>query len=222
MYINRQQRFTIILTLLPVVVIWLVNGIYLAMLAQISMSLFWLADFFQWVILPVSLLILLAKKALLFPKHYGFDTSALDWKYFILGTLAVFITTGLAFFLTRNLLWQLLNHPTGFFTFPGVFPSGLLGKVIWVYSAITAGIVESIFFIGLPWLLYCNIRNAPSQTAFIALASFVFAIAHWEQGPHIVVAAFSSNLVASLWFFRFGTLWPVAAGHALIDFVAFA
>jgi hypothetical protein len=146
----------------------------------------------------------------------------LDWKYFILGTLAVFITTGLAFFLTRNLLWQLLNHPTGFFTFPRVFPSGLLGKVIWFYSAITAGIVESIFFIGLPWLLYCNTRNAPSQTAFIALASFVFAIAHWEQGPHIVVAAFSSNLVASLWFFRLGTLWPVAAGHALIDFVAFS
>jgi hypothetical protein len=52
MYINRQQRFTIILTLLPVVVIWLVNGIYLAMLAQISVSLFWLADFFQWVICP--------------------------------------------------------------------------------------------------------------------------------------------------------------------------
>lgn len=222
MHLDRQQINSIVLALLPVVVIWEVNGIYLAALARISVSLFWLADFIQWIVLPTTLLMFLAKKASLLPKHYGFDTVAIRWQSPILGTLGAFVTMGLAFFLTRNLSWELLGQPTGFFTFPGVFPGGLMGNIIWLYSAVTAGIVESTFFIGLPWLLYHNVRSVPSRVVFTTLASLVFATAHWEQGPHVVVGAFFSNLVACFWFFRLGTLWPVAVGHTLVDLVAFA
>nr|WP_229506747.1 CPBP family intramembrane glutamic endopeptidase [Pseudoduganella rivuli] len=97
-----------------------------------------------------------------------------------------------------------------------------MGSVIWIYSAVTAGIVESIFFIGLPWLLYRHVRAAPSRIAFALLATTVFAVAHWEQGPHVIIGAFFSNLVACFWYFLLGTLWPVAAGHILVDLVAFA
>ena len=222
MHLDRQQKFAVASAVLPVVVIWLVNGIYLAALARINMSLFWFADFIQWMVLPVALLVFLAKRASVFPKHYGLDTSALRWQSPILGTLAMFVTAGLAFWATRNLSWQLLAQPTGFFSFPGVYPSGLMGKIIWLYSSVTAGVVESVFFIGLPWLLYHNIRSTPSRTVFATSISVIFAATHWEQGPHVVVGAYFFNVVACFWFFRLGTLWPVAAGHTMVDLVAFA
>jgi hypothetical protein len=221
-HLERHQQSAIAWALLPVIAIWQVNGFYLAALAKVSVSAFWVADFFQWILLPSVLLMVLARKASLLPKHYGFDTAALRWQTLIIGTLLVFLTTAIAFFGTRNVSWALLGYPSGFFSFPGVFPSGLMAHIVWLYSAATAGIVESIFYIGLPWLLYRHVRPDPSRIAFAFLATAVFAIAHWEQGPHVVVGAFFSNLFACFWFFRFGTLWPVAAGHILVDLVAFA
>jgi len=222
MHLDRRQQMATGLAVLPVVLIWQVNGIYLAALARIDALLFWAADVVQWIALPTILLIFLAKKASVFPKHYGLDTSDLRWQTLTLGTVGVSITAGLAFYLARNWAWQLFGQPTGFFTFPGVFPTGSLGTVIWFYSAITAGIVESIFYIGLPWLLYRNLKIKPSRISFALVASTVFAMAHWEQGPHIVTAALFFNLVACAWYFKLGSLWPIVAGHTLIDLLAFS
>jgi hypothetical protein len=207
---------------LLVVSVWQINGVYLAAFAKVSVTAFWLADLSQWILLPLVLLMVLSRKASLLPKHYGLDTAALRWQSLILGTLMVFLTTGIAFFWTRNMSWALLGHPVGFFSYPGVFPGGLMRNVIWLYSAATAGIVESIFFISLPWLLYRHVRADPSKICFALLVTTVFSVAHWEQGPHIVIGAFFSSLLACFWFFRLGTLWPVVTGHILVDLVAFA
>jgi len=222
MRLDRQQRFATGLALLPVVAIWLINGIYLAALARVSVLLFWTADFLQWIVLPTILLVSLKRRAAIFPRHYGLDTNFLRWQSPILGSLGVFITAGGASLLTRNVSWHLLGEPTGFFNFPGVLPGGPIGKCVWVYSAVTAGLVESIFFVGLPWLLYHNIRNAPSRRFFVLIVSIVFAAAHWEQGLHVVAAAFAFNLVACAWYFKLGTLWPVVAGHTLVDLATFS
>ena len=203
-------------------VVWLVNGIYLAALAKVSAPLFWLADVCQWIFLPSALLIYLARKASLLPKHYGLDTAALRWQSPFIGTLMVFVTGGIAFYEAQKISWMLLGYPRGIFSFDLVFPAGLMGGVCRIYSAVTAGVVESIFFIGLPWLLYRHIRTDASTQAFSALVSIVFALAHWEQGPHVVIGAGCFNLVACFWCFRLGSLWPVVTGHLLIDLVAFA
>lgn len=220
--LTRQQHSTLTWTLLPVALLWQVNGIYLAAFAKISAVLFWAADFCQWVVLPGVLLTALAMKAAVVPKHYELDTAALKSPRLIVATLAVFATAGPAFFLARNYAWQWLGHPTGFFSFPDVFPGGVMGTVIWAYSAVTAGFVESMFFISLPWLLYRSVRVEPSRVAFTLLVSLVFAVAHWEQGPHVVMGGFCFHLVACFWFFRLGSLWAVAGGHMLIDLVAFS
>jgi len=222
MYLDQRQQIATGLAVLPVALIWQINGIYLAALARINLLLFWAADFIQWIVLPTFILVFVAKKAGVLPKHYGLDTSALRWQLQILGTLGVFITAGLTFYFARNWAWQLFGRPTGFFTFPGVFPSGPMGTVIWLYSAVTAGVVESVFFIGLPWLWYRNIKVIPSRVSFALVASAVFAIAHWEQGPHIVAAALLFNLVACAWYFKLGSLLPIVAGHTLVDLVAFS
>lgn len=222
MYLDRRQQFAVTLAVLPVAVIWLVNGLYMTTLARISVSLFWFVDFIQWIVLPTTLLVFLAKSASVLPKHYGFDASTLRWLPSIMGALAVFVTTGLVFFLAIRLWWLLFDRPTGFFAFPEVFPGGLARQIIWFYSSVTAGIIESIFFIGLPWLLYRNIKNEPSCVAFTFISSVIYATAHWEQGPDTVVAVFCFQLVACVWFFKLRTLWPIAAGHTLVDMVAFS
>lgn len=219
---DRQQQTAIVWGLSVIVVIWLVNGVYLAALASVSVSLFWLADLCQWVLLPSVFLAFLARKVSLPPKHYGLDTAALCWQSLIFRTLIVFVTDAIIFFGVRKVSWELLGHPVSFFSFPGVFPSGPMGNVVWLYAAATAGIVESIFFIGLPWLMYQHFRVEPSRILFSILTSIVFALSHWEQGAHVVIGAFFSNLIACFWFFRFGNLWPVAVGHILVDLIAFA
>jgi hypothetical protein len=220
-HLAKPQQYAIAWVLFPVFVVWLVNGFYMAALARISVPLFWLADVVQWIVLPVTLLVILSKRASLLPKNYGLDISAIRWQSPISGTLAVFVTSGLVFSMTVSLSWHLFGKPTGFFGWSSVFPQGMLGTIVWLYSALAAGIVESIFFIGLPWLLYYNARREPSRVAFALLVSIVFAAAHWEQGPHVVIGAYFANLVACFWFFQLGTLWPVAAGHVLVDLVAF-
>jgi hypothetical protein len=222
MYLNHGQRIWVTLVLLLISIVWEANGIYLAAFAQNHILLYWLADIFQWVMLPIMLITLLAEKASIFPKHYGLDTSALRWQSLIARTMAMFISAGLAFHWATQLSWYLLGHPTGYFNFLSAYPTGVMHTVVWLYSSIAVGIVESIFFIGLPWLLYQNVQFHPSMKVFSVLTSVIFAATHWEQGPHAIVGAFCFSLVACYWYFRFGTLWPVAAGHALVDLVAFA
>lgn len=222
MHLDRHQQRAIGLTVLPAILLWQVNGIYLAALARIDPYLFWAADLAQWVLLPAVLLTVLAKRSGVRPAHYGCGLPSPPLASLVLGSLGVFVTAGLVFYWTRYGAWQLLGRPSGFFTFPGVFPGGPMGTVIWLYSAATAGIVESIFFIGLPWRWYQGIRETPSRAAYALLVSLVFAAAHWEQGPHIVIAAFFFNLVACAWYFKLGSLWPIVVGHALIDLVVFS
>jgi len=219
--LDTPQTKRVAAALLLVTVIWSINGVYLAALARVSTSLFWAADLLQWILVPGLLAVLLAKTAAVQPRHYGLGPAEHRWYAAALASVGVGATTGFAFFWSRNASWELLGQPTGFFSLPTAFPAGSLGTVTWVYSAVTAGLVESAFFIGLPWLLYRSLRLAPSKAIFTVLVSVLFGVCHWEQGPHVVVGAFCSHIVACVWFFALRTLWPVAAGHTMVDLVAF-
>ena len=52
---------------------------------------------------------------------------------------------------------------------------------------------------------------------FVAASSFLFAAAHWENGPHEVVATFAYGVAASLFYLKLRDLRPLVAAHALID-----
>ena len=133
----------------------------------------------------------------------------------------VFVTAGLAFLVARNLSWRVLGPSPGSFQLVQLFPQGLAGVAVQIYAAVSAGLVESIFFIGLPWLWYMNARQHPSERHFTLAVSAIFALAHWEHGRHIVIAAFFSHLVMCRWFLLWRTLWPVVLGHTMIDLAAF-
>lgn len=220
--LNARQKVLVGWSLIPVLLVWQLNGFYLPALGSRGVPTFWAVDGLQWIVLPALLLGLLAHKAALRPSHYGLVPLGKNlWPLTGQG-LMVFVTAGLAFLVARNLSWRVLGPSPGSFQLVQLFPQGLAGAALQIYAAVSAGLVESIFFIGLPWLLYASARQHPSEMRFTLCVSTIFALAHWEHGRHGVIAAFFAHGVMCRWFLHWRTLWPVVLGHTLIDLAAFS
>ena len=215
---NNQCNKTIIISLGIILLIWSMNGMYMSFLSGYSKTLFWSLDLVQWIVIPLAIIVYLSSRHGLTVDQYGLDFQQLTIKTFI-WTVPATLTLYPAFFWVTDFTWELLGQPSGFFTFHNAYPEGIMGTVIWLYSALTAGIVESIFFIGLPWLLWSQLVNKNSP-AFIAIISVIFAVVHWEQGLHIVTGAFVFSLAACTWYLALRNLWPVLLAHIIIDLVA--
>jgi hypothetical protein len=220
--LSTDQQVLVGWALLSVFAVWQLNGFYLSAAGHAGALFFWAVDGCQWIVLPAAVLGLLAHKGSLRPKHYGLAPPGKTFWPIALQGLTVFITAGLVFVVARNLSWRVLGPSPGSFHLAHFFPHGLAGTALQLYAAISAGLVESIFFIGLPWLWYSNTREKPSTLHFMLTMSAIFALAHWEHGRHIVIAAFCVHLVLCKWFFRWNTLWPVVLGHTLIDLAVLA
>ena len=222
--LTTRQQLLVGWALIPVLLVWQLNGFYLPALGSRGNEgalIFWAVDGLQWIVLPALLLGLLAHKAALRPTHYGLVPLGKNlWPLAEQG-LMVFVTAGLAFLVARNLSWRVLGPSPGSFQWVHLFPQGLAGAAVQIYAAVSAGLVESIFFIGLPWLLYASERRHPSELHFTLAVSAIFALAHWEHGRHIVIAAFFAHWVMCRWFLHWRTLWPVVLGHTMIDLAAF-
>jgi hypothetical protein len=221
--LNRQQALWVGAAVAVVAVIWTANGFWMPALGRQGKAAFWAADVAQWIVLPGAFVVLLAQRAGIRPAHYGFTRPSGHAMQVAGETAGVLLTAGLAFVLVRSIAWWLLDQPKPAFSLGWVFPAERPWRTfVWLYASITAGVVESAFFIGLPWLLYQGEGPRASRTLFTLATSAVFAAAHWEQGLHVVAAAFVSHLVLCFWFFQFGNLWQVAGGHTCIDLLAFA
>lgn len=221
MIFNREQHVGMGFAILPFVLISQINGIYLAALARIGPPWYWAADLIQWIVLPLLAVMFLAKRGVL-PKHYGLETSNQNWDWTIIYSFGVFATAGLMYFMAHRFAWHLFDQPKGYFSLASVFPGGSMRTVVWIYASVTAGLIESIVYIGLPWLWYSSVKPDHSRLGFSIVVSLIFAFAHWEQGPHAIVASTFYHVVACAWYFKLPTLWPIVIGHMLIDLVAFA
>lgn len=218
----RQQDSSkgIAMILLIVAMVWGVNGVYLSYLSKFGPFVFWAADLMQWVFLPAASVWYLATKFGISPPQYGFNPPIPKPAHFLWGAVSVAAFYP-AFFWVRNYTWAALGMPGGFFTWNAEMPGGYAGTAVWIYSALTAGFVESAFFLGLPWLLWSR-HAAQGKLLFSLASSVVFAAVHWEQGPHVVAGAFAFGLAACVWYFRSQSLWPVAIGHTVVDLIAFS
>lgn len=218
--LDFRRRAALASVLLPIMGVWLLNGWYLPMLASVDIRLLWAADVLQWVVLPTALLWPLAVAASISPRCYGLSNFRFRPKNLVLQSSAVFVTAGLAFVIMRNLAWRMCGPHAASFQIAPHFPDEWWGGLVRVYASVSAGLVESIFFIGIPWLLYASSSDSPSPHRFTVAISAVFALAHWEQGCAVATGAFFSHLTLCVWFLRWRTLWPVASGHALIDVIS--
>lgn len=217
---RHAEAKMVLIAVICVAFVWIANGFYLPALSVYSKTLFWLYDFFQWVVFPLVIMVTLAKKYNIVPRDYGFDVGLLRLKTFLL-SIAATITFYPATILVDRLVWMLSGQPEISFSFQSNFPEGTKATITWLYSALSAGIIESIFFISIPWMLW-KFYKAEGKGAFILLSAFVFSLAHWEQGMHALVAAFSYGVVACLWYLGTRNIWVIIIGHTVIDLIAFS
>lgn len=209
---------------MPVIITAFINGWYLPTVAGLGLHWFWLVDMLQWIFLPLGLVVLLARRGVL-PAHYGFAPPRHAWPWQVSTTALVVLTLAAVYFGVRPWALQAFAAAPAGFQFEDVELTGIAGRVLWLYAGFTAGFVESIFYIGLPWLACLRWRQHGGATVsplmFSLLSTLVFASVHWEQGWAGVVAAFAFGLAACFWFFRLGSLWQIAVAHTLIDLYTF-
>lgn len=211
--------------ILPVIMAAFINGWYLPALAELGLHWFWAVDVLQWIFLPLGLVLLLAARGVP-PSAYGFAKPEEALERLLLATALVALTLAAVYFGIKPWALKLFGPAPEGFQFENVELTGVAGRVLWLYASFSAGFVESIFYIGLPWLLCQRLRQEQQMTwlspvVFSLLSALIFASVHWEQGWAGVVAAFAFGLAACFWFFRLGGLWQIAVAHTLIDLFTF-
>ena len=200
--------------------VWLCNGFYVQSAAKAGMAVFWTLDLLQWIVLPVILWCAFLRPAGISAGDIGFAAPKSHWMKLIGETIGVFLTAGTLFFLVRAIAED--YFPASPFNVAQAFPAqGPLRTLAWIYSSVTAGVVESALFIGAPWLWWqAHTRGLP-RWVFVLLISALFAVSHWELGIRLILAAFVTHWVACLWYFRLRNLWAIAGAHTIVDLIAF-
>ncbi len=209
------------LSLIPVVGS-LLNGFYNAPLYRIDPALFWVADFCLFVFAPVSIVYWLARTGNVRPGHYGLRIPPFaGFESLVVTLLFAFVLAavyGIAKYLAWIFTWKSYIEPA--FSYGAVTPNGPMRQLIAAYWALTAGLMESIFYIGLPWYIWRNRLNlVQHRSLFLWLSSVVFGLVHWEQGLHNAIGAFAFGLVACLLYWKINDLWPIVGAHTLVDFI---
>mgnify|MGYP003381627334 CR=1 FL=1 len=203
----------------------LLNGFYNAPLYRIAPALFWGADICLFALAPASIVYWLARTGDIRPSHYGLRIPPFaGFESLVVTVLFAFVLAasyGISKYLVWIFTWQSYVEPE--FSYGAITPNGPWRLILTSYWAITAGLTESIFYIGLPWYIWRNRLNlVQRRSLFLWLSATVFALVHWEQGLHNVIGAFVFGLVACLLYWKINDLWPIVGAHTLIDFILFA
>ena len=220
---NRGKYTAALWTSAIFIVASLVDGWLKIALLRGPLIHFWIFDLTKWLALPAVLMLALRRSPDVRPQGYGLTGNHGVGDILMLVPL-VLLTLYIAYATPAYLANQVLGHPEPPFSSPDVLASlGRFRIIGSIYFAITAGLWESIFIIGLPWLWFS--QGAPvsrSRAAlFVVVSSLLFALGHWENGLPNVIAAFVFEVCAVWWYLRLKTLWPVIVAHALIDLYDF-
>jgi membrane protease YdiL (CAAX protease family) len=208
-----------------VAVIFLSSSFFRRDLYELSPALYWAFDVLKFVVVPAAAALFLAKYLAIRPKHYGLRGIAQHetWGHFFGLTIFLALILDFAYYASWYIAWFALQPEVGPLFYQEINPRGLLRVPVTLYMAISAGVVEEIFFRGLP-LLYLERRfpNALPRKSYILGTAALFGLIHWGNGPHEVMATFVFGVLAAILYLRLRDLWPLIVAHAAIDIHEFA
>ena len=217
-----SNNIKIILLVFSYVAIQLLNGFYLSLLSQ-SAVLYWLYDIAANAILPSMIYWLLVKIDVL-PKAYGFKKPHLlyDTTQMVGQALALFMVAGLVYFISYQILWR-FYPPSVTFLYSSVMSNDpVLRWVTNLYFSATAGLVESVVYLGIAKLIVeKRFTGRAGNIIFVMASTLIFTSVHWEQCLMPMVTAGCMQLIFSLAYLRIKYLPPFILAHAAIDFVIF-
>ena len=218
-------RSILLLAILPPFALGMLNQFYLESAYRHSKALFYVADSFQFVVVPMLVWFLVLRPAKIQLKDVGLRLPIFGAKPFETGGLFLFVAIVLwiAYEPVNAIAYRYLWREAGIFGYGTVIPKSFPSNaVVVVYFSLTAAFVEEIVFRGLTWSYFSSALPAAWRVpAYIIVTSVLFAAIHSEQGPHGMIAAFSFGLAAAALFVKLKNLWPLVFGHFVGDVIAF-
>ncbi|MBK9445820.1 MAG: CPBP family intramembrane metalloprotease [Betaproteobacteria bacterium] len=196
----------------------MLNGLYNGPLYRITPAFFWAADIALFVLAPAVILYWLAKTERILPRNYGLAFPSGGVFEAVAGSVFFSVILAAAYEVSKYIgwifTWRWYVPPD--FSYSAVTPDGFSGLLVAGYWAVTAGLVESVFYIGLPWCLWRHRFGLEHRrTLFLMMSTALFALIHWEQGLHGVIAAFVFGLAACVLYWKINDLWPIVGAHAV-------
>jgi len=221
--INLFSKYPAQFTVLIIFTLQFINGFFILELHKYNPALFWLYDLFQFVLLPLILLVILSKYFNLKPSDYGIIISKTtgNKKSLILVTIYCTILLQLFSFVsyeaTKAFFPAISNK-----NYHSVIPTGILEIPAILYMSVSAAIVEEIIYRGLPLIILKNIINDNKlEIVYIFITALVFASVHWENNLADIVSSFVYGVIAATLYLQYKNLIPIIFAHFTIDLATF-
>jgi uncharacterized protein len=186
--------------------------------------LYWGFEFLSWVLLPAVIVVIAIRHGGLRWRDVGLTGTIAGENSVTRIVLTAFVLCPLAwlyFRWTRYFAQQLFPDP-GFFTYvlQVLQEGGLPRPLMAAYFALSAGIVEELYFRGLMF----RISQCYSHplAIYTAVSPALFALVHWENGVDDMLYTWLIGLLFALLYARWRNLWPLIAAHVFIDYVNFS
>jgi len=200
---------------------YLVNG-YVNSKVAAWPALYWTLEALFWIAIPAALFFVLVRRGGLraadlglHGRIFGRDSVAL-----VIVACLIFCPLDYAVYSRAYEYFRTVLPAEGLFHYQSMIPQSGAGRLLAaLYFALTAGIVEELYFRGLLYRI-AAFERWPA-TLYLALSPLLFAAIHWENGAASVAGAYVFGLLAASAFLVMRNLWPLIAGHIYTDYVWF-
>lgn len=216
-----------IVVFFPVMVL-LSDGLYKRSIQDGALII--LLDVTTFVIFPVICLLYAKRYLLVAPADYGFllkpkDNYAVVKKNVLLDVAVCSLVLIFVYKVVVVISWNTIGSSGDGGNY-GLFAliRNSENKIYWVlYMAITAALVEEIYFRGLLYKLLIDIFSDRKATSilYLLISTALFGAIHWEKGTYMVITTSVFGFAAAIFYLEYKYLTPLIVAHFVIDLYEF-
>lgn len=203
------------------VIPFLLNG-YINSLIYTNPWLYWSFEILIWTLVPSMIFYFAIKKGNLKAADIGLSTNIMGRNSLFLVIAFCILFPPIEFFIYK----LCLAYSTEIFTRGHVFsyfsviPESGISRfmVIW-YFALSAGIVEELYYRGLLYKI-SQFYSYPNLI-YLTISPLIFSLIHWENGAANVAATYVFGVILAIVFIVIKNIWPLIMGHIFTDYVWF-
>ncbi len=199
-----------------------VNGYINHLIAAMPFA-YWSLELLYWIVLPVVIFSFLIHFCGLRLSDLGINGCifGLHSVPLVLIVSVAFAPLSLWWYHKAYLYFSTHFPAEPFFAYQMVIPADpVLKQLIALYFALTAGVVEELYYRGL-FFRFARCFKTPAAVYLIA-SPLLFSLVHWEGGVAAMLAAYAYGLFAALFFLIMRNLWPLIIGHIYTDYMWFS
>jgi len=213
---------------LPLIGFYLCEIAWGSTLPVLTPQQYWLSDLFNFVALPVAVLLFYTRRlGLPLSQFYRYSTAPDAATY----TKRELILLGLIYTVPVCIVIVLslhIGHIVASF-FPHVLAGDTYNSVELskghflrkVYLAATAGLMEELMYRGGGKIVWRYAFPSGGNTGYVLFTTLIFASLHWPHGLFNIIQAALTGLVLGVFYIRLNDLRPLIIAHALSDFIMY-